>query len=115
MGNTLDQYEVDGFKNFKHSDIKNMVLNLREQIISVFNNASLAGGSGEFLNDGDICKLYIENKPAWIAGYDNIRLLPELYSFAGSTIIIGYLKRMRGFTTCISFPQHCSQTRYVCR
>ena len=34
----MEQYEVDGFIIFKNSDIKNRVLILREQIISVFNN-----------------------------------------------------------------------------
>jgi len=88
----MKQYEIDGFKIIYNSEIKDKVANLRKKFISVFNTSSLANGSQEITNDEDICKLYIENKPAWIAAYDSIRLIPELYALAGSPIIIDALK-----------------------
>lgn len=95
-------YDKNGFVKPNHPHIKTTVSDLRNRIISVFNRASIENGSGKINNDDDICKLYIENKTAWIAAYDIIRMLPEAYCLAGSPVIVDAIKECGVFEPALS-------------
>tara|TARA_Y100000768_G_C23986083_1_gene688922 strand:+ start:3148 stop:3885 length:738 start_codon:yes stop_codon:yes gene_type:complete len=57
---------------------KKKLLNLRKTFFKIFSLVSKLNGLKEIKNEKDIVNLYKKNKKIWVAGYDQIRLLPEL-------------------------------------
>lgn len=73
------------FKKYGYEIIKINKLNeikiLRKKFINIFSTVSRLNNYKKIRRDSDIIQLYNKKKELWIAAYDQIRLLPELYSF----------------------------------
>ncbi len=74
---TFKKYGYEIIKINKLSEIKN----LRKKFVSIFSTVSQLNNYKKIKNDNDIIELYKNKKKLWVAAYDQIRLLPELYSF----------------------------------
>ena len=78
MTNWHQQYKEQGFAfiETKEEDINA----LRKDFLRVFNEISFLNGAGEVKNDQDIISLYNgNNRPLWVAAYDQLRQLPGVY------------------------------------
>ena len=66
---------------------KKKLLNLKKTFIKIFSLASKLNGYKEIKSEKDIVNLYKKRKKIWIAGYDQIRLLPELNDIIDTSFV----------------------------
>lgn len=68
----------EGYKKFKIFDQK-QINNLRRKFIEIFNLVSINNNHKKIIVDKDIIDLYHNKKKIWIAAYDQLRMLPDIY------------------------------------
>jgi ectoine hydroxylase-related dioxygenase (phytanoyl-CoA dioxygenase family) len=93
----------DGFEIIKISNI-NKIKRLKKKILDTFSFASELNNFGKIKNDKEIEKLYIKNKKVWIAAYDQVRMLPEIYHIIDENLIKLVCKKSK-----IKFPSFTSK------
>ena len=72
-------FQNEGYEIIKINKV-NKIKTLRKKFINIFSVVSRLNKYKIIKNDGDIIKLYQNKKKLWVAAYDQIRLLPEIYS-----------------------------------
>lgn len=72
-------FKNNGYEIIKINKIDKIRI-LRKKFINIFSTVSRLNSYKLINNDNDIIKLYENNKKLWVAAYDQIRLLPEIYS-----------------------------------
>tara|TARA_Y200000002_G_scaffold383290_1_gene404920 strand:- start:7585 stop:8334 length:750 start_codon:yes stop_codon:yes gene_type:complete len=76
----------NGYKLIKINKEKK-IINLRKKFLSIFNLACKLNNYKAIKNDYDIYQLYKKKKDIWIAAYDQIRMLPDIYEIIDSNFI----------------------------
>tara|TARA_B110000003_G_C16605702_1_gene517429 strand:- start:236 stop:964 length:729 start_codon:yes stop_codon:yes gene_type:complete len=74
-----------GFEIVKINKI-NEIYALRKKFIGIFSTVSKLNNYKIIKNDDDIIRLYKQKKKLWIAAYDQIRLIPETFSFIDKNV-----------------------------
>ena len=75
----MRDFEKNGFSVIKiHKE--NKLKNLRTKFIKIFSKISEINGGLKIKSDKKILDLYKRNKKLWVGAYDQIRLLPEVYT-----------------------------------
>ena len=75
-----------GFEKF-NTKKKKKIINLKLKIYKVFSLIKKLNGLNPKSSDKDILELYHKNKKLWIAAYDQIRMLPEIYKVIDDRLI----------------------------
>jgi len=96
-------FKKDGFEIIKIPGIKK-IKNLKKKIISTFSLASELNNLKKIKSDKGIVELYSKNKLAWLAAYDQVRMLPELYHIIDDKLIKLLCKKSN-----INFPAFTSK------
>ena len=78
-------FKKNGYEIIKINKLREISA-LRKKFISIFSTVSKLNNHKLIKNDGDIIKLYKQKKKLWIAAYDQIRLLPETFSFIDKNV-----------------------------
>jgi ectoine hydroxylase-related dioxygenase (phytanoyl-CoA dioxygenase family) len=73
-------FEKNGYKVIKLCN-KKQIVNLRKKFIETFKLASTLNNSINIKSDLDVLNLYKNKKKLWVAAYDQLRMLPDIYFF----------------------------------
>lgn len=91
-------FKKKGYRKFKIFDQKK-VNKLRKKFIEIFNLVSINNNYKKIKEDKDIIDLYHKKKNLWIAAYDQLRMLPDIYLLLNDT-----LKKKIHLKTGVKFP-----------
>ena len=79
-------FNYQGYKIIRINK-KNKIINFRKKIIKIFSTVSELNGRNSITADKDIDILYKKNKKLWVAAYDQVRMLPDIYNIIDKKFI----------------------------